>query len=80
MRALLRALCGHCAGTVRALWGVCANVLFAPFAPHACLEGNEMSNKLLQMLGRVLQRLQKPPPRILDWLAESMVDLRTLKS
>ena len=74
---------GHCAGTVagtvRALRGVCANVLFASFAPHVCLEGKEMSNKLLQLLGRVLPHLQKPPPRILDWLAESMVDLRALK-
>ena len=38
-----------------------------------------MSNRLLQLLERFPQRLQKPPPRILDWLAESMVDLRALK-
>ena len=38
-----------------------------------------MSNKLLQLLERVLQRLQEPPPRILDWLSESMMDLRALK-
>ena len=38
-----------------------------------------MSNRLLQLLERVLQHLQKPPPRILDWLAESMMDLRALK-
>ena len=38
-----------------------------------------MSNRLLQLLERVLQRLQKPPPRILDWLAESMMDWRALK-
>ena len=38
-----------------------------------------MSNRLLQLLERVPQRLQKPRPRILDWLAESMMDLRALK-
>ena len=79
VRALLRALCGHCAGTVRALWSARANVLFVTFAPHVCLEGHAMSNRLLQLLERVPQRLQKPRPRILDWLAESMMDLRALK-
>ena len=38
-----------------------------------------MSNRLLEVLERVLQRLQKPPPRIVDWLAESVMDSRTLK-
>ena len=37
-----------------------------------------MSNRLLQLLERGFQHLQKPP-RILDWLAESMMDLRALK-
>ena len=37
-----------------------------------------MSNRLLQLLERVLQRLPKPP-MIVDWLAESMMDLRALK-
>ena len=39
-----------------------------------------MSNRLLQLLTRVPQRLQKPRPRILDWLAESTMDLRALQS
>ena len=38
-----------------------------------------MSNRLLEVLERILQRLQKPPPRIVDWLAESVMDSRALK-
>ena len=38
-----------------------------------------MSNRLLEVLERVLQRLQKPLPRIVDWLAESLMDSRALK-
>ena len=38
-----------------------------------------MSNRLLEVLEQVLQRLQKKPPRIVDWLAETLMDSRALK-